>query len=139
MVRKMLQAGVFAALGLIAMMASYGVATTAEDKVPDISTIMAKSFKGKDSLKSAIAADVKGEKWEDAQKLAKDWSEMGAALGKNKPPKGDAKSWEELSKKFADNTKAVSDAAEKKDAKAVNTALTAIGGSCKACHTNHKP
>ncbi len=139
MVRKMLRAGLFAALGMIAMLASYGVANTAEDKVPDISTIMQKSFKGKDSLKASITADVKAEKWEDAQKLAKEWSELGAALGKNKAPKGDPKSWDELSKKFADNTKAVSDAVEKKDGKAATAAIGAIGSSCGACHKAHKP
>lgn len=136
MVRKMLRAGVFAALGLIAMMATYGVAVTAEDKVPDISTIMSKSFKGKDSLKTSISADVKGEKWEDAHKLAKEWSDLGAALGKNKPPKGDQKSWDELTKKFADNTKALLDATDNKDAKAANKALGSF--DCKTCHTAHK-
>jgi hypothetical protein len=142
MVRKMLRASVTAALGLIAMMATYGMATTAsmagnaEDKVPDISTIMTKSFKGKDSLKGSISADVKGEKWEDAQKLAKEWSDLGASLGKNKPPKGDAKSWEDLTKKFAESTKAISEAAEKKDKSAITKAMSTF--DCKTCHSAHK-
>jgi len=142
MVRKMLRAGVFAALGLIAMMATYGAANTAgaadtaEDKVPDISAIMTKSFKGKDSLSKSVGADAKGEMWEDAQKLAKEWSDLGAALGKNKPPKGESKSWDELTKKFADNTKAIYDAADKKDAKAISKALSSF--DCKTCHTAHK-
>jgi hypothetical protein len=136
MVRKMLRAGVLAALGLIAMMATYGAANTAEDKVPDISAIMTKSFKGKDSLSMSVGADAKGEMWEDAQKLAKEWSNLGAALGKNKPPKGESKSWDELTKKFADNTKAIYDAADKKDAKAINKALKSF--DCKTCHSAHK-
>lgn len=136
MVRKMLRAGVFAALGVVAMMATYGMAIPADEKTPDIKTIMDKSFKNKDSYKATITADVKGDKWEDADKVAKEFADMGAALGKNKPPKGDDKSWEMMSKKFAENTKAVYDAAEKKDAKALKTALGAF--DCAGCHKAHR-
>ncbi len=137
MVRKMIQASMFAALGLVALMVSYSVANTAEDKVPDVSTIMSKSFKGKDSYKTAVGAAVKGEKWEDAQKLAKEWNELGTSIGKNKAPKGDDKSWEEHTKKFAENTKAISEGAENKDAKAVNKAIGSF--NCGGCHKAHKP
>src|SRR5580693_5978573 len=105
MVRKMIRACMFAALGVVAVMLSYGVASTAEDKVPDISTIMSKSFGKKDGYKTTVGAAVKGEKWEDAQKLAKEWNDLGMAIGKNKPPKGEAKSWDDLCMKFADITK----------------------------------
>jgi cytochrome c556 len=139
MVRKMLQAGIIGALGLIAMMASYGVASTADDdKVPDSKTIMDKSFKNKDAYKTTITSAVKGEKWEDAQKLAKEWSDLGVALGKNKPQKGEEDSWKDLTKKFADYTKAVYDATDKKDAKAVKDAMGVINKSCGACHSAHK-
>jgi hypothetical protein len=136
MVRKALRAGVFAALGMIALVGSYGVATSADEKVPEISTVMQKSF-GKDGFKSQITAAVKGEKWEDANKLAKEWNDTyGAAIGKNKPPKGEAKSWEELCKKFSENTKAIVEGTDKKDAKAVTKAIGAF--NCGACHKAHK-
>jgi hypothetical protein len=136
MVRKLIRATLFAALGLVAVMVSYGVANTAEDKVPDVSTIMSKSFKGKDSYKSSISAAVKGDKWEDAQKLAKEWDELGMSIGKNKPPKGEDKSWEEHTKKFAENTKAIHEGADNKDAKAVNKAIGSF--NCGGCHKAHK-
>ena len=135
MVRKILRTGVVATLGLIAMLATVGAASTADDKVPDISTIMSKSF-GKGGLKMTIATDVKGEKWEDAAKLAKDFEELGSALGKNKPPKGDPKSWDDLTKKFAESAKAVHEAADKKDPKAVKDAMATI--NCGNCHKAHK-
>lgn len=135
MVRKTIQASIFAALGLIGIMSTYSVATTAEDKVPDVSTIMSKSF-GKGGYKTTVAAAVKGEKWEDATKLAKEWNDLGTAIGKNKPPKGEAKSWEEQCTKFSDSTKAIVDATDKKDAKAATKAIGSF--NCGACHKAHK-
>jgi hypothetical protein len=135
MVRKALRAGVFAALGMIVLVGSYGIATSADDKVPEVSTIMMKSF-GKEGFKSQIQAAVKGEKWEDANKLAKEWNELGGSIGKNKAPKGEAKSWEELCKKFADNTKAIVEGTDKKDAKAVTKAIGSF--NCNNCHKAHK-
>jgi hypothetical protein len=135
MVRKMMRAGVFAALGMIAMLGSYGVAVSADEKAPDIGTIMTKSF-GKEGYKATVGAAVKGEKWEDAAKLAKEWNDLGAALGKNKCPKGDAKSWEKMCAAFADSTKAVLAATEKKDAKAATKAIGSF--NCGGCHKAHK-
>jgi cytochrome c556 len=138
MVRKMLRAGVVAALGMVAVMAGYGVATSADDKVPDISEIMLKGHKGTDAFLTKLRADVKGQKWEDAATNAKALNVFGEALGKNKPPKGDEKSWKALTDKYAANTKAVLAGVEKKDAKAATAALTAIGNSCGGCHKAHK-
>jgi len=136
MIRKALQAGVFAALGMLAIVGSYGVANSADDKVPDIDTIMSKSFEKETGYKFTVAAAVKGEKWEDATKLAKEWNQLGQALGKNKVPKGDAKSWTKLCAAFGDSTKAVLDASEKKDAKAATKAIGSF--NCGGCHKAHK-
>jgi hypothetical protein len=135
MVRKMLRAGVFALMGVIGVMATYGAATSANTADAEISEVMKKSF-GKGGLKSQIVTAVKGEQWEDATKLAKEWNSLGEALGKNKPPKGDGKSWEKLCGGFSEATKGVLAGAEKKDAKAVNKAMGTI--NCKRCHDTHK-
>ena len=54
MLRKMIRASLFAGFGMFAPLASYGVANFGRrHKLPDISTIMTKSFKGKtDSYKT---------------------------------------------------------------------------------------
>ena len=117
------------------MVASYGVALSANAADAEISEVMKKSF-GKDGFKASITTAVKGEKWEDAAKSAKEWNELAAALAKNKPPKGDAKAWEKQCAGFAENTKAILEAAEKKDAKATNKAIS--GFNCMACHKAHK-
>jgi hypothetical protein len=137
MIRKLLNAGVFAGLGLVAMLATYGTANSANVLADaDISEVMKKSF-GKDGLKGGITAAVKGEKWDDATKLAKDWVELGTALGKNKAPKGEAASWEKMCGGFATTTKSILKACETKDAKA---ALKAVGSfNCAGCHKAHKP
>ncbi len=134
MVRKLIQMGVFGALGMISMMAAYGAATAADAKDADISTIMKASF-GKGGFKTTLPAAVKGEKWDEATKLAKEWAEYGAALGKNKPPKGDAESWKKMSEAFTASTKSILTAAEKKDAKALTKAMAF---NCQGCHKGHK-
>lgn len=148
MVRKLIRASLFAALGSMAMILSFGAAvTTAQDKkgdkkdekLPDISEIMAKAHGKTDGYIAQLKGQIKGGKWEDAGKTAKDFTLIADALGKNKPPKGTEKSWEMLTKKYSENVKAVSDGVEKKDAAATGKALGAIGMSCGGCHKAHKP
>lgn len=133
---KKFRVAMVVALAAFALTVSVGGLTAAEDKVPDVSTIMKKSFGGKTSLKSQIGSSLKGENWDDVKKLAAEFKEHGDALGKNKPNKGDADSWKKLTKKFADNTAALAEAADKKDAKAVTAALGKF--NCKECHDAHK-
>jgi hypothetical protein len=133
MVRKLLRAGVFALMGVIGIIATYGAATSAEAEV-EIGEVMQKSF-GKKGYKNAIVAAVKNAEWVDAAKSAKEWNELAAALGKNKPPMGDVKSWETECKKFGDSTKAILAATEKKDAAGVKAAMRF---NCMGCHKAHK-
>lgn len=136
--RKLLKVTLAASLGLLGVVLAVGGATTtaAEDKTPATSEIMKKSF-GKGGFKTSIPAAAKDGKWEDAQKLAKEWNEMGKAIGKNKQPKGEDASWKEQCAKFSDATKAVLKATEDKDAKAVSKS---VGGfNCAGCHKPHKP
>jgi hypothetical protein len=137
MVRKMYKAMMFTALGIGVLGLAYS-ASAADDKVPDISEIMTKGHKGTDAYLARIKSAAKDENWEDAQKYAKTLAFFGENLGKNKPPKGNDTSWEKLSKKYADNTKAVLKGADDKDAKATIAGLDAIGKSCMECHRAHK-
>jgi cytochrome c556 len=141
MVRKMIGACFFAALGMVvvalAANASAG-AKVADDKVPDIKEIMGKGHKGTDAYLAKIKTAATGEKWEDAQNYAKALALFGDNLGKNKPPKGEDASWEKLTKKYNENTKAVLKGTVDKDVKATTTALGAISKSCGECHKAHK-
>ncbi len=139
--QKLIRASLFAALGTMAVLFAYGsvgAAPAADDKLPDIAEIMKKGHAKTDGYLTKIKGAVKDGKWEDAQKYAKDLNILGEALGKNKPPKGDEKSWKTMSAKYAENTGKVLKGAEAKDAKATNAGLGAIGGSCGGCHKAHK-
>lgn len=142
MLRKLIRASLFAGFGVIAMTLAYGTAATAgqkdkkEDKVPTISEIMLEGHKGTDAYIAKIKGAAKDGKWEDAQKYAKTLAFFGENLGKNKPPKGDAKSWETLTKAYAEATKTVQKGADDKDAKAVTKGLNGI--VCGTCHKAHK-
>jgi cytochrome c556 len=143
MVRKFMRTGLLAALGAVAVLTAYGATGTAgqekkDDKIPDIKEIMQKGHKATDNYLDQIKAEVKGAKWEDAATHAKLLNGFGEALGKNKPSKGDDKSWKALCDKYAADTKAVLTAVEKKDADAANKAVGAIRGSCGGCHKAHK-
>ena len=142
MAQKLLRAALFAALGLGAAALSVDPTVSAQDKkaekTPDIKTIMNEGHKGTDSFLVQIGKEAKGGKWEDALMHAKALNVFGEALGKNTPSKGDKASWEKLSKKYSDNTKAVLTAVEKKDATTTATSLKAIQGSCMECHKSHK-
>lgn len=140
LVRSVLCAG----LGMFAMLISYGAVvsaneTTNRDDLPDIHEIMKKGHNKTDGYLARIKSSAGAAKWEDAAKDAKSLEILGDALGKNKPPIGDAKSWETLTKKYNENTKAVSKAVAAKDAKAVDTSIGAIQKSCGECHKSHKP
>jgi cytochrome c556 len=109
----------------------------AEEKAPGIKEIM-KTVAGKEGLCAKCNAAAKGENWDDAQKLARSLAECGVKLTKTKCPKGDAESWEKLSKKYCADAAAVSKAAEKKDTKEFAAAIGTFTKSCKGCHEAHK-
>lgn len=131
MVRKF--GALAAGLAVIALCLS----ATAADKEPTIKDVM-KTVSGKGGACKSCAEAAKGEKWEDAQKLAKQMAECGVALTKTKCPKGDAESWTKLTKKYCEDVAAVSKAADSKDSKAFDTALKTFTTSCKTCHDAHK-
>jgi hypothetical protein len=141
MLRKLIRASLVAGFGAIAVLIAYGTAATAgqdkkDEKIPDISEIMLKGHKGTDAYIARIKTAAKDGKWEEAEKYAKTLAFFGENLGKNKPPKGDEKSWETLTKAYAETTKLVYKGTMDKDVKAVNKGLGGI--VCGTCHKAHK-
>jgi|GEM_PF-383741 len=134
--QKLLKMTLAMALGLGAVVLAHTeMSTAAEEKTPSVSVIMKKSF-GKDGYKTSITTAAKDAKWDAAVKMAKEWVELATVMGKNTPPKGEAKSWETQCSKFCDSTKATLKATEDKDAEAVEKALKTI--DCGACHRPHR-
>ena len=112
-----------------------------DDKPPSVEAVMSKLHKGKKSAQNVLKglADAKPTNWDEIQKTTKPFAELGPALGKNDPPKGDKESWKKFSATYADQTKAIDDAAQAKDLDALKASQKALGASCKACHTAHRP
>ncbi len=139
MSQKRIRPVLFAGLGLAVLLLSYGAAPAgAHDDLPDISAIMKKAHGKTDGYLARIKTEANAGKWDDAAKDAKSLVLAGDALAKNKPPAGDPKSWEMLTKKYQDQTIAVQKAVEAKDVKGTETAIGAIQASCKDCHVAHK-
>ncbi|MBA4189833.1 MAG: hypothetical protein C0467_17765 [Planctomycetaceae bacterium] len=132
MVRKL--GAMLAGFGMVAVCLAVNAA---DDKSPSTKEIM-KAVSSKEGFCGKCVAAAKGEKWEDAQKFAKQLVECAAALPKNKCPKGDAESWAKLTKEYAEQAAAISKAAEAKDAKEFGAAVKTFTSSCKACHDAHK-
>ena len=117
-----------AAALLVATLAGLTVFGAGDDKPKyDIETIMDKAH-GEDNDK--LLKKVLEGKADDAEK--KELLELYTELGKNKPPKGDAKSWKEKTKALVSATKEVVDGKEAgvKDLKKAS--------NCMACHKEHK-
>jgi hypothetical protein len=136
MLRKFLKMTLAGAMGLLAVVVSVGGAISADDKLPDIPEIMKKGHAKTDGYIAKIRGAAKNGDWDDANKYAKSLAMLGEALSKNKPPKGEAESWEKLTKKYVGNTKLVLKGTEDKDVKAVNKGLGGI--NCGECHKQHK-
>ena len=98
----------------------------ADDDAPKykIKDVMKKAMKG------PLLKKVAGGNASDAEK--KELYDMLVALGKNEPPKGEAKSWKKLTGALAKAAKAAVDGDE-----GAGAALKKAG-NCGACHKKHK-
>lgn len=122
-------------LGGMAYVAAQG------DKTPTVEQIMEKAHKQKTGLRDKITTETKKDKpdWDNVKKMTSEFVDLANALEKNKPPKGDEKSWQKLSKEYAGQVKTLDDAAGKKDKAAVDKANKTLGANCKGCHDAHQP
>ena len=102
-------------------------ARAADDEAPKYKTkeVMKAAFKGP-LIKKVAAGDASDE---EKKKLYG----MLVALGKNKPPKGEADSWKKLTDGLIKAGKAATEG--DKDA----GAMLKKAANCKACHSKHKP
>jgi len=141
MQRKMYR--IVATVMAMGIMSTVAITASAEDKkAPTSKEIMKALNDGKTTkgLCTQTATLGKEMKWEEAAKVAKELKEMGDALSKAEPKKGDPESWKKLTKIYAERTTAISEAVDKKDPKALEAAVKAFkdGKTCMECHKAHK-
>lgn len=108
-----------------------------KDKVPEISEIMKKAH-GKGGLRAKVTGAVKKGDFETAAKEMEAWQKLASALGKNKCPKGDEKSWKKMTATYDKQIKTLAGFVKEKNAKGAATCLGVIGKSCGGCHKAHK-
>ena len=108
---------------------------------PDTEAIMKGLFAGKTGkFKNELKKQVEAAKpdWEKIEKTTKEIKELGVALEKAEPQKGDKESWKKLAGKLGEQTKELHKAAEEKDLAKLKATQKSIDGSCKACHSVHR-
>jgi len=107
---------------------------------PTTREAMKKLNGGPNSLHQTLKLDLKDDDpdWEAIQEETAEYVKLTANLGKNKPPKGDAASWERLTKTYHDDARALDGAAKRKDRKGATAALDRLGRACTACHKLHR-
>lgn len=124
-----------AALALLA-----AAALAQGEKTPSVKEIMTKANKP-NGLYFNLSKELKDDEpmWDEIQKETKELAKLATALGKNEPTLGPKDSWSKLTKDYADNAKALDEAAQKKDLRAVQTAHAKLGGgACMSCHKVHR-
>lgn len=112
-----------------------------QDRTPNTEAIMKALFKKGAGSKSAILksqSEASPTDWPAIQKTTKEIAELGLALGKNDPEKGDKASWKTLTGKFARDTAALDESARAKNLASLRAAQKSIGGTCKSCHNAHR-
>jgi cytochrome c553 len=110
-------------------------------KDPTVKEIMGKLHKGASAPLGLVKRDLQDDNpnWPEIQRLTHEFVVLGAALGKNPPPKGDKDSWAKLARQYFDDAKAMDDAAQRKDKAGSLAAQGRLAGSCAACHKAHRP
>jgi hypothetical protein len=113
-----------------------------DTKTPTIKQVMKKLNAGPNSMTANLGKDLDEDRpaWDDIKKETKEFVTFAEALGKNKPPKGDADHWRKITKEYLETAKALATAADKEDKKAAKSAHAKLSapGTCKACHSEHR-
>jgi cytochrome c556 len=127
------------ALLLLAALAT-SPAGAGDEPTPTIKDVMRKLHKGANSPLARLKKDLgaPAPNWKAVQDTTKDFVILGAALGKNDPPRGEAAGYKKLADAYFTNAKALDDAAKAEDKAAAQAAYRKLSASCKSCHQAHR-
>jgi mono/diheme cytochrome c family protein len=105
---------------------------------------MTKVGKGPQALQGSLGAALKQSEpaWDTIQPKTQEYAQLTSELGKLEPVKGTKDSWAKLTLAFADSAAEFEHAAQAKDKNKdkdkTKEALDSLGGSCMACHREHR-
>ncbi len=107
---------------------------------PKLKAIMSKVGRGPQALQGSLGEALKqGEPaWDAIQPKTQEYAQLASEIGKYEPVKGTKDSWAKLSLAFAESATELEHAAQAKDKSKTKEALDSLGGSCMACHREHR-
>src|SRR5271166_2879987 len=107
---------------------------------PKIKEIMAKVGRGPQALQGSLGDALKqGEPaWGTIQPKTQEYAQLVSKLGELEPVKGTKDSWAKLTLAFTESAAELEHAAQAKDKDKTKEALDSLGGSCMACHREHR-
>jgi len=109
-----------------------------DEKPKNIKAFMKKAHAGDEAFKSVVTKAAKDKEYDTAATALKAWVAISGSLSEFDPPKGEKEDWAKLSKKYAEDVKALAKAVDDKDDKAIAARLKTINSSCGGCHKSHK-
>ncbi len=126
---------------LVLAVAAVARTDAAADEPVPIKTVMKTLFAGKNTPKAALTAAAKTDApdWAKVKEASDKISKFVPELARNAPPQGDRESWDKLTKAIAATAGDLKNAVEAEDVAKLHETTKAIGGSCKACHSVHRP
>jgi Cytochrome C' len=101
---------------------------------------MTKVGRGPQALQGSLGDALKqGEPaWDTIQPKTQEYAQLASKMGKLEPVKGTKDSWAKFTLAFADSATELEHAAQAKDKNKTKEALDSMGGSCMACHREHR-
>ena len=127
----------------IVVMAGFSLAIAAAAlaaRAMTVKDIMGKLNKGPNALTPALKRSLQKDNpdWADILEQSKEYATLCSELPKATPPKGEKDSWSKLSKEYAENAKALQEAAKKKDKDGALAVHAKISKLCSTCHMAHR-
>ncbi len=102
--------------------------------------IMAKLGRGPNALTGAIGTALKSDSpaWDAIQGQAKEYVQLVSDMEKHDPPKGDKASWKKQVEGYLGIARELDAAAQAKKKDEAVAAHDRLGGTCMACHREHR-
>jgi cytochrome c556 len=107
---------------------------------PKIKEIMAKVGRGPQALQGTLGDALKqtDPPWDMIQSKSQEFAQLTSELPKLEPARGAKESWSKLTLAFAESATELHHAAQTKDMSKTREAFDSLGGSCMACHRQHR-
>lgn len=134
-----------ALVGFVALQAGVffvGPSVLADESSPFLK-VMEDNFSGKKNVHKALKRQIDADStdWGEVAKLIKQYAAAAQNVGthsKDKPEKGDDKSWAKLTTQFAAQAKELETAVTAKDKEKAKATLEKLNETCETCHEAHR-